>query len=83
MLDERQESWRQRYGPGFGAFETAGFLTRRRLKRLGSELGLRWRMVPLSLGWRWHLGPLAALFLGRREPARFPLIVGRSRRLER
>ncbi len=83
MLGERQESWRQRYGPGFGAFETAGFLTRRRLKRLGKALGLRWRVYPLPLGWRWHLVPFASLALGRREPARFPLIVGRSRRLER
>ncbi len=77
MLGERQRDWRQRYGPGFGAFPTEGFLTPGRLRRLGEALGLRWRLQPLPLGWRWRLGPLAALILGRREPARFPLIVSR------
>lgn len=77
MLRERQEAWRDRYGPGFGAFKTEGFLTRRRLKRAGEALGLRWRVQLLPLGWRWHLAPFASLVLGRREPARFPLIVSR------
>ncbi len=77
MLRERQQVWRQRYGPDFGAFATAGFLTRGRLKRIGKVLGLRWRVHPLPLGWRWHLAPFVHLALGRREPARFPLIVSR------
>ena len=77
MVRERREEWRRRYGPEFGALPAAGFLTRRRLRRLGDALGLRWRLHPLPLGPRWHLAPLAALALGRREPARFPLIVGR------
>ncbi len=77
MLQERQEDWQDRYGAGFGAFPAEGFLTRRRLRRLGAALDIEWRFYPLPLGWRWHLAPLAALALGRREPARFPLIVGR------
>lgn len=77
MLEERRCAWRERYGPGFGALPAEGFLTRRRLRRLGRDLGLRFRLHPLPLGWRWHLAPFAALALGRREPARFPLIVGR------
>ena len=76
MLEQRREEWRERYGPDFGALPTVGFFTRRRLHRLGAALGLSWRLCSLPLGWRWHLGPLAALALGRREPARFPLIVG-------
>ncbi len=76
MLRERRRDWRRRYGQDFGAFPTAGFLTRGRLDRLGAPHGIRWRMLPLPLGWRWRLAPLAAVALGRREPARFPLIVG-------
>ena len=77
MLRERRQGWRDRYGPGFGAFKTEGFLTRRRLQRIGQALDLRWQVHPLPLGWRWHLAPLVSLVLGRREPARFPLIVSR------
>ncbi len=77
MLRERQQDWQDRYGPGFGAFPAAGFLTRRRLRRLGAALGVDWRFHPLPLGWRWRLAPWISLALGRREPARFPLIVGR------
>ena len=76
MLRERRRDWRRRYGQDFGAFPTAGFLTRGRLNRLGTAHGIRWRVMPLPLGWRWRLAPLAAVALGRREPARFPLIVG-------
>ncbi len=76
MLRERRRDWRRRYGQDFGAFPTAGFLTRRRLNRLGAVHGIRWRVIPLDLGWRWRLAPVAAVALGRREPARFPLIVG-------
>lgn len=78
MLKDREKQWRQDYGPDFGTLPAEGFLTRRRLRRLGDVLGIRWRLHPLPLGWRWHLAPIAALALGRREPARFPLIVGRS-----
>ena len=89
MVRERRREWRKRYGPNFAAFPAAGFLTRGRLRHLGKSLGLRWRLHPLPLGWRWRLAPLAALVFslvplrgdGRREPARFPLIVGR--RLDR
>ncbi len=75
MLRERREAWRERFGPGFGVFPAEGYLTHRRLRRIGDSLGLRWRLHPLPLGWRWRLAPLVALALGRREPARFPLIV--------
>ena len=76
MVRQREEDWRQRFGHDFGTHQTVGFLTRRGLGRLGRAVGLRWRIHPLPLGWRWHLGPLAALVLGRPEPARFPLVIG-------
>ncbi len=77
MVRQRQRAWRERYGDDFRGFPAEGFLTRRRLRELGAEAGWRFEVHPLPLGWRWRLGPLAALALGRREPARFPLIVGR------
>ena len=77
MLKQRQQDWQEQYGSDFGASPSEGFLTRRRLHRLGRALDLEWRVYPLPLGWRWHLTPFVALALGRREPARFPLIVGR------
>lgn len=78
MVRERWGEWRERYGESFGGEPGGGFLTRRRLRRLGNAVGLRWQIHPLRLGWRWHLGPLLAVLRGRREPARFPLIIGRS-----
>lgn len=53
------------------------FLTRRRLHRIGRESGFEWTLHHLPLGLRWHLRPWLNLLCGRREPARFPLIVGR------
>lgn len=77
MVRERKEAWRGLYGEDFGAGPAAGYLTRRGLHQLGAKLGWHWRPHPLPLGWRWHLGPLVEVLRGRREPARFPLIVGR------
>ena len=77
MLRERHEAWRDLYGDDFGAEPAEGYLTRRRLHELGAGLGWDWRLHPLPLGWRWHLRPLFDVLRGRREPARFPLIVGR------
>ena len=56
-----------------------GFLTRQRLDRWGQELGIQWRYYKLPLGWRWHLAPYVLPWIGRREPARFPVVVGRRR----
>lgn len=78
MLRERSRQWHRHYGSGFGCHPGAGFLTRRRLRRLGQALGLHWTRWPLPLGWHWRLSPFVSLGLGRREPARFPLILGHS-----
>ncbi len=78
MLQERSQDWQRRYGPTFGASQTVGFLTRGHLHRLGKSLGIHWQVYALPLGWRWRLAPFFALARSRREPARFPLIVGRS-----
>jgi len=57
------------------------YLTRRRLSQLGRQSGFEWTLHRLPLGLRWHLRPWFNLLSGRREPARFPLIVGRPTRL--
>lgn len=54
-----------------------GYLTLGRLRRLGEELGLEWRVVRPFYGLRWALLPWKARLLGRREPMRFHLLVAR------
>lgn len=77
MLEERRQIWRDGYGPDFAAELTEGFLTRSRLHELGAALGWSWRIHRLPLGLRWRCKPLVEVLRGRREPARFPLLVGR------
>ena len=82
MLEERRRQWSARGLEGAepdGDAPPVAFLTRRRLDRWGEALGVRWRTLRLPLGWRWWLAPYLLPLLGRREPARFPLILGTRR----
>lgn len=52
------------------------FLTHERLDRLAEQLTVQWRLIEPLYGWAWKLAPWLARLRGKREPARFYLIVG-------
>lgn len=78
MVEERKADYLSRYGFASDSLESENFLTYARLRELGESLGLRWRVIRPFYGLRWWLRPLKARLAGRREPARFHLIVGRT-----
>lgn len=76
MVQEREAQFEQTYGFPSNSLPSEHYLTYRRLNRLAGELGLVWQLITPFYGWRWVLRPWKARLLGRREPARFLLIVG-------
>lgn len=77
MVAEREEQFRNRYGFASNAIPAENYLTDERLQELAGGLEVSWELVEPWYGWRWALRPWRARLRGRREPARFLLIVGR------
>lgn len=75
MVAEREAAFRQEFGFASNAQQSENFLTWDRLKQLSQQHRFTyktlWPKHPLHL----RLRPLKAKLRGRREPARFPLIV--------
>jgi len=78
MVREREEQFREKYGFASDNLQSENYLTYARLKDLGRELHVKWKIIRPFYGLRWMLRPLIAAVARRREPARFHLIVGRS-----
>jgi SAM-dependent methyltransferase len=76
MVREREATFTQAYGFPSNALPSENFLTYQRLQDLAEVLQLRWTFIQPFYGWRWQLRPLAARLRGRREPARFAVMVG-------
>ena len=79
MVQEREAEFKKKYGFASDNLQSENYLTYTRLKELAQELNLKWKIITPFYGLRWILRPLIAKFLGRREPAKFHLIVGRKR----
>ena len=79
MVLERQARFMATYGFASNALPSEHFLTPTRLQRLGEELHLTWELHQPALDWRSRLGRTMNGIRARREPARFPVIVGRCR----
>ena len=77
MVCEREAAFTQAYGFPSNALPSENYLTQQRLRELAEALRLHWKFIQPFYGWRWHLRPLVARLRGRREPARFAVIVGR------
>jgi SAM-dependent methyltransferase len=75
MVREREQSFEAAYGFRSNALSSENFLTYDRLEELGRTLALRWTVHRPYYGVRWMLRPLIARIRGRREPARFALLV--------
>ncbi len=82
MVQEREEQFKQRYGFASDNLQSENYLTYARLKELARELSLRWKFITPFYGLRWMFRPLLAKVRGRREPAKFHLLVGRKNQKE-
>jgi SAM-dependent methyltransferase len=76
MVRERETAFTQAYGFPSNALPSENYLTQQRLHDLAEALQLRWQFIRPFYGWRWRLRPIMARLRGRREPARFAVIVG-------
>ena len=76
MVREREAAFTQRFGFPSNALPSENYLTQACLHDLAESLHLRWQIIQPFYGWRWHLRPLIAWLRGRREPARFAVMVG-------
>lgn len=76
MVRERENQFRRQFGFASNSLPSENYLTYRRLQELGSTLQVDWQMLTPWYGLRWALKPLKARLLGRREPAKFHLLVG-------
>lgn len=79
MVQERQNRFMATYGFASDALPSEHFLTPARLAELGKELELTWQTHQPVLDWRSAIGRTLGGLRARREPARFPVIVGTRR----
>lgn len=77
MVRERQTHFLHKYGFPSNALASENFLTHARLVELQQELHLDWQTIQPFFGVSWLLRPWRARLRGRREPANFPILVGR------
>jgi SAM-dependent methyltransferase len=79
MVEERRKDFLARYGFASDSLQSENFLTYRRLHDLAVELNITWKFITPFYSLQWLLRPLQAFLLGRREPAKFHVIVGRRK----
>jgi SAM-dependent methyltransferase len=76
MVQERETRFLSTYGFASNALAHQHFLTPERLSRVGAQLGIRWRSYLPRLDMRTAMSRRFNGLRARREPARFPVIVG-------
>lgn len=76
MVSEREQRFAHTFGFKSNALNAEHFLTRARLDELGTQVGLRWRVLEPPRTWRGTAGRRAMEWRMRRETAQFPVIVG-------
>ncbi len=77
MVQEREARFQARFGFPSNAIPSRNFLTYQELAELGRLLGWRWQLHWPTPRWRWAVRRARAWLRGQREPAQFPLILGR------
>ncbi len=78
MVQERQSAFLQAYGLRSDALHSENYLTYEQLGLVGKRLQMQWKILTPFYGFRWVFRPFLARILGRREPAKFHVIVGRT-----
>ena len=79
MVNERQQEFTRKFGFPSNALPSENFLTYPRLEELAAGSAERVQLITPHYNLRWQIRPLKARLLGRREPAKFHLIVFSSR----
>ncbi|NOK61654.1 MAG: class I SAM-dependent methyltransferase [Chloroflexi bacterium AL-N10] len=79
MVHEREHYFEEEYGFPSNALPSENYLTYQRLRKLANDVGLDWQMFKPEYGLAWSLRPWKARLRGRREPAKFMVIVGWSK----
>ena len=75
MVQERQSQFVQKYGFPSNVLASENYLTYRRLAGLAADLDLVYQILTPFYGMGWALHPWKNRLLGRREPAKFHLVV--------
>lgn len=78
MVRERRDYFQQKYGFPSDSLPSENFLTASKLESLQRDLHLDWRTIQPFFGLSWLLRPWRARLRGRREPANFPILLGRQ-----
>lgn len=78
MVREREAQFKEQYGFASDNLQSENYLTYARLQELARELHLKWKFITPFYGLRWMLRPLATRLSGRREPAKFHVLVGQK-----
>lgn len=79
MVRERETRFLATYGFASDALPSEHFLTRARLNQVAADLGIRWRTYLPPLDRLTKVKRTLAGLRARREPAHFPVIVGRRK----
>jgi SAM-dependent methyltransferase len=77
MVGEREAQFVKQYGFASDSLPSENYLTYARLNGLADELKFTWKFITPNYGVRWSVRPLLAFAAGRREPAKFHVIVGK------
>jgi SAM-dependent methyltransferase len=80
MVAELRERLAREHGLAPGEVAASGYLVRYDLLRLLRDAGLSASIEGHWMGWRWTANYVRARIVGRREPARLPLVVARKGR---
>ena len=76
MVREREDVFRADDGCDTGGVPNEGFLTAARLDELEKDLVVSWQVLHPYYGLRGVLRPVKNWIMGRREQARFPVVIG-------
>jgi hypothetical protein len=77
MVREREAGFVKQFGFPSNALKSGNYLTYDGIKNLGDLLHLQWERHVPGYNLHWRLRPLMARLQGRREPAKFEVLVGR------
>jgi SAM-dependent methyltransferase len=76
MVLEREAGFVARYGFASNALPSQHYLTPARLQKIGAALGLKWQVITPALDSRTRVSRVLGGLRARREPARFPVMLG-------
>ncbi len=76
MVKERESQFAKQYGFASNSLPSKNYLTYDEIKAWGKTLNLHWQILTPFYGFSWALRPIKAKLFGRREPAKFHVLMG-------